>query len=62
MRRVRCVNGVTNHKQVAQNDLRQAARLTALCDKKVNFFATHSRAFLIKGIGIAFLMKVEIKC
>lgn len=34
-RRVRTVNGITAHKQVAQNDLRQAAKLTALYDKKV---------------------------
>ncbi|VDN30076.1 unnamed protein product [Gongylonema pulchrum] len=33
-RRVRSVNGVTGHKQVAQNDLRQAAKLTAIYDKK----------------------------
>lgn len=37
-RRVRSVNGITGHKQVAQNDLRQAAKLTALYDKKVGFF------------------------
>lgn len=36
-RRVRTVNGITGHKQVAQNDLRQAAKLAALYDKKVDF-------------------------
>lgn len=33
-RRIRTVNGVTAHKQVAQNDLRLAARLVQVCDKK----------------------------
>ncbi|VDN07182.1 unnamed protein product [Thelazia callipaeda] len=37
-RRVRSVNGVTGHKQVAQNDLRQAAKLTAIYDKKNGLF------------------------
>ncbi|KHN86405.1 Serrate RNA effector molecule -like protein [Toxocara canis] len=37
-RRVRTVNGVTAHKQVAQNDLRQAAKLTALYDKKAGLY------------------------
>lgn len=33
-RRIRTVNGVTSHKQVAQNDLRLAARLVQIYDKK----------------------------
>ncbi|VDK45567.1 unnamed protein product [Anisakis simplex] len=37
-RRVRTVNGVTAHKQVAQNDLRQAAKLTAFYDKKAGLY------------------------
>uniref|UniRef100_F1KUY4 Serrate RNA effector molecule homolog n=1 Tax=Ascaris suum TaxID=6253 RepID=F1KUY4_ASCSU len=37
-RRVRTVNGITAHKQVAQNDLRQAAKLTALYDKKAGLY------------------------
>lgn len=37
-RRVRSVNGVTLHKSVAQNDIRQAAKLVALYDHKANLF------------------------
>lgn len=33
-RRIRVVNGVTAHKPVSQNDLRLAARLVQVCDKK----------------------------
>lgn len=36
-RRVRSVNGITGHKQVAQNDLQLAAKLVTVFDKKVPF-------------------------
>uniref|UniRef100_A0A158R582 Serrate RNA effector molecule homolog n=1 Tax=Syphacia muris TaxID=451379 RepID=A0A158R582_9BILA len=37
-RRVRSVNGITGHKQVAQNDLRLAAKLVTVFDKKTNIY------------------------
>uniref|UniRef100_A0A1I7XTJ3 ARS2 domain-containing protein n=1 Tax=Heterorhabditis bacteriophora TaxID=37862 RepID=A0A1I7XTJ3_HETBA len=37
-RRIRTTNGITAHKQVAQNDLRQAVKLVALLDKRVGLF------------------------
>ncbi|CAG9540891.1 unnamed protein product [Cercopithifilaria johnstoni] len=42
-RRVRSVNGITGHKQVAQNDLRQAAKLTALYDKKNGLYQSENQ-------------------
>ncbi|KAI6209544.1 Arsenite-resistance protein 2-like protein [Aphelenchoides besseyi] len=38
-RRIRTVNGISNHRQVVQNDIRQAARLVALYDYKRKLFA-----------------------
>uniref|UniRef100_A0A915ISC8 Serrate RNA effector molecule homolog n=1 Tax=Romanomermis culicivorax TaxID=13658 RepID=A0A915ISC8_ROMCU len=38
LRRVRFANGVLSHKQVAQNDLRLAARLVQIYDKKYNLW------------------------
>jgi hypothetical protein len=37
-RRVRVVNGITSHKPVAQNDLRQAAKLIALHDHRAGLY------------------------
>ncbi|VDD92280.1 unnamed protein product [Enterobius vermicularis] len=37
-RRVRSVNGITGHKQVAQNDLQLAAKLVTVFDKKANIY------------------------
>ncbi|MFH4979600.1 hypothetical protein AB6A40_006309 [Gnathostoma spinigerum] len=41
-RRVRVVNGITGHKTVAQNDLRQAAKLTAMYDKKAGLYQSET--------------------
>lgn len=38
-RRVRTVSGISNHRPVVQNDIRQAARLVALFDHKKKLFA-----------------------
>lgn len=40
--RVRLVDGVTLHKSVAQNDIRQAAKLVALYDNKEKLFVDKS--------------------
>ncbi|KHJ93968.1 hypothetical protein OESDEN_06111 [Oesophagostomum dentatum] len=37
-RRIRGISGVSCHQQVAQNDIKQAAKLVALMDKKVGLF------------------------
>ncbi|WKY00575.1 hypothetical protein Q1695_014979 [Nippostrongylus brasiliensis] len=37
-RRIRGISGVTCHRDVAQNDIRQAAKLVALMDKRVGLF------------------------
>lgn len=37
-RRVRSINGIAVHRQVMQNDVRQAAKLIALCDHKEKLF------------------------
>jgi hypothetical protein len=37
-RRVRTVNGITVHKAVAQNDLRQAAKLVQIYDKRAGLY------------------------
>ncbi|KAK6014856.1 hypothetical protein OSTOST_19751, partial [Ostertagia ostertagi] len=37
-RRIRGISGVTSHKDVAQNDIKQAAKLVALMDKRVGLF------------------------
>nr|CDP96690.1 Bm3078, isoform a [Brugia malayi] len=42
-RRVRSVNGITGHKQVAQNDLRQAAKLAAIYDKKNGLYQSENQ-------------------
>ncbi|VDN60471.1 unnamed protein product [Dracunculus medinensis] len=57
VRRVRCVNGVTNHKQVAQNDLRQAARLTALCDKKAGLFQKEDEEKSVNEFGMDLIVR-----
>jgi len=38
-RRVRTVNGISHHRPIVQNDIRQAARLIALYDQKRKLFA-----------------------
>lgn len=43
-RRIRTVNGITIHKQVAQNDLRLAARLVQIYDKKYGLFQNEPSA------------------
>lgn len=43
-RRIRTVNGITVHKQVAQNDLRLAARLVHIYDKKYGLYQNESSA------------------
>ncbi|MCP9258149.1 Serrate RNA effector molecule-like protein [Dirofilaria immitis] len=55
-RRVRSVNGITGHKQVAQNDLRQAAKLTALYDKKNGLYQSgnqeeHQSSFELDAVA-----------
>ncbi|KIH42652.1 hypothetical protein ANCDUO_27361 [Ancylostoma duodenale] len=37
-RRIRGISGVSCHQQVAQNDIKQAAKLVALMDKKIGLF------------------------
>ncbi|VDO28920.1 unnamed protein product [Haemonchus placei] len=37
-RRIRGISGVTSHKDVAQNDIKQAAKLVALMDKRIGLF------------------------
>ncbi|KAK5983768.1 Serrate RNA effector molecule [Trichostrongylus colubriformis] len=37
-RRIRGISGVTSHKDVAQNDIKQAAKLVALMDKRLGLF------------------------
>jgi len=41
-RRVRSVNGVTVHRAVAQNDIRQASKLVVLYDHKTRLFAENT--------------------
>lgn len=37
-RRIRGISGVTSHREVAQNDIKQAAKLVALMDKRIGLF------------------------
>ncbi|PAV60666.1 hypothetical protein WR25_14424 [Diploscapter pachys] len=51
-RRVRTANGVTGHISVAQNDLKQAAKLVALLDKQIGMFTTESEEERMKDIQL----------
>jgi hypothetical protein len=49
-RRVRNTNGVTAHRQVVQNDIRQAAKLVALFDHKTRLFTEETEG-VVEPIG-----------
>jgi len=43
-KKIRVANGVTSHKQVAQNDLRLAAKLVQIYDKRYNLWKEGTEA------------------
>ncbi|VDP03730.1 unnamed protein product [Soboliphyme baturini] len=60
-RRIRTVNGITGHKTVAQNDLRLAARLVLLYDKKCGFWQADVKSDQADGSEDKFPMSMDFE-